>query len=121
MNLRLAELEEFPKPESSRVLANLRRAWAETSLGRSANALNILDMSLATGLFEAADMRVHKYQLCLFKGEALLHLRRPEEALEWLDRAHALFPTVESTSTIEESQIFGGLSRTFKSIEPIVY
>lgn len=64
-------------------------------------------MSLATGLFEAADMRVHKYQLCLFKGEALLHLRRPEEALEWLDRAHALFPTVESTSTIEESQIFG--------------
>lgn len=103
----MAELAEFPQPEYSRVLANLRRAWAETSLGRSANALNILDMDLATGLFEAADMRIHKYQLCLFKGEALLHLRRPEEALEWLDQAHALYPTDENSSSIEERKIFG--------------
>jgi tetratricopeptide (TPR) repeat protein len=102
----IAELEGFPKPEISRVLANLRRAWAETSLGRPANALHLLDMGLATGLFEAGDMRVHKYQMYLFKGEALLHLRRPEEALEWLDKAHALYPTDEGASSIEERKIY---------------
>src|SRR6266568_1481531 len=90
----MRELEKLPKPEFSRVLANLNRAWAETSLGRPLNALNILDMNLATSLFEADDMRIHKYQLCLFKGEALLHLRRAAEALEWLDRAHGLYPTI---------------------------
>lgn len=103
----ITELEKFPKPEISRVLANLSRAWAETSLGRPGNALNLLDMGLATRLFEADDMRVHKYQLCLFKGEALVHLRKAQEALEWLDQGHALFPTVESTSSIEEEKIFG--------------
>jgi tetratricopeptide (TPR) repeat protein len=64
-------------------------------------------MGLATGLFEAEDMRVHKYRLCLFKGEALLHLRRVIEALEWLDRGHELFPTIKAASSCEERQIFG--------------
>jgi tetratricopeptide (TPR) repeat protein len=100
------ELENLPQPELSRVLANLRRAWAETSLGRPMNALGILDMDLATGLFDAESMQIHKYQLYLFKGEALLHLGRATEALEWLDRAHELYPTIESTSSTEERQIF---------------
>jgi len=103
----MAELDKMPNHEYSRVLANLNRAWAETSLGRPANALNLLDMGLATGLFEADDMRVHKYRLCLFKGDALLHLRRPEQALEWLDRGHELYPTIEAGSSAEERQIFG--------------
>ncbi len=102
----MGKLEKLPKPEISRVLANLNRAWAETSLGRPSNALSLLDMGLATGLFEAEDMRIHKYILCLFKGEALLHLRRTLDALEWLDRAHELYPTIESTSSTEEGQIF---------------
>jgi tetratricopeptide (TPR) repeat protein len=101
------ELKKLPKPEFSRVLANLDRAWAETSLGRPLNALNILDIDLATGLFEAEDMRIHKYRLLLFKGEALLHLRLVVEALEWLDRAHRLYPTIESTSSVQEAKIFG--------------
>jgi tetratricopeptide (TPR) repeat protein len=100
------ELERLPKPEVSRVLVSLNRAWAETSLGRPVYALSLLDMSLATGLFEAEDMRIHKYILCLFKGEALLHLHRTVEALEWLDRGHELYPTIETASSTEERQIF---------------
>jgi len=102
----MKELEKMPKPEVSRVLCNLRRAWGEISLQRPLNALQILDLDLATGLFDADDMRIHKYQLCLFKGEALLHLREAVEALAWLDRAHDLYPTKESTSCIDEARIF---------------
>lgn len=103
----MGELEKLPDPEVSRVLANLDRAWAETSLGRPAHSLSLLDMSLATGLFETEDMRIHNYRLCLFKSEALLHLRRTFEAPEWLDRGHELYPTVETASSTEERQIFG--------------
>jgi tetratricopeptide (TPR) repeat protein len=103
----MAELEKLPKPEYSRVLANLNRAWAETSLGRPQNALNILDTDLATGLFEADDMRIHKYRLCLCKGEALVHLRRATDALEWLDKAHALYPTEGAARDGTERLIFG--------------
>lgn len=107
IEIAMAELEKLPKPEYSRVLANLNRAWAETSLGRPQNALNILDTDLATGLFEADDMRIHKYRLCLFKGEALIHLYCATEALEWLDQAHALYPTERTARDEIERRIFG--------------
>lgn len=102
----LTELDHLPQPEISRVLVNIDRAWARTALGRPQDALHLLDMSLATGLFEARDMRIHKYRLLLNKGEALVHLRRSVDALESLDSAHALFPMVESTDGPYEPRIF---------------
>jgi tetratricopeptide (TPR) repeat protein len=102
----IGEVGKLPDADRCRALANLNRAWAETSLGRPANALHILDTVLETGLFEATDMRIHKYRLCLFKGEALVHLSRPTDALVWLDAAHDLFPRIESACNIEEQKIF---------------
>lgn len=102
----MGELERLPDSEVSRVLANLIRANAEIDLGRPQNALAILDLSLDTGLFEREDFRVHKYQLCLFKGKAFERLKRWNEALEWLERAHAIFPSVESCPDDDSRKIF---------------
>ena len=103
----MAELDKMPQPEFSRVLANMSRAYAEDQLGRPERALSLLDMNLETGYFEREDFRIHKYQLCLFKGQALVRLRRVNEALDWLDRAHALYPTDESGCDETERRIFG--------------
>jgi tetratricopeptide (TPR) repeat protein len=106
-NQAMTELDTMPQPEFSRALANTSRAYAEDQLGRPENALALLDMNLETGYFERDDFRIHKYQLCLFKGQALLRLRRVKEALEWLDKAHALYPSEESTPNETERSIFG--------------
>jgi tetratricopeptide (TPR) repeat protein len=86
------ELDTMPEPQFSRVLANSIRADAETDLGRPENALAILDMNLETGYFEREDFRVPKYGLYFSKGKALERLGRWEEALDWLDKAHLMFP-----------------------------
>jgi tetratricopeptide (TPR) repeat protein len=92
----LSELDKLPQPEISRVLANLTRANAESDLGRPGNALNLLDLCIETGYFDRDDFRVHKYQLLFFKGKALERLERWNEALEWLEMAHSLFPNEAS-------------------------
>ena len=107
MNQAIAELDTMPHPEFSRALANMSRAYAEDQLGRPEKALALLDMNLETGYFERDDFRIHKYQLCLFKGHALLRLRRISEALEWLDRAHSLYPSEDSARDESERLIFG--------------
>ncbi|MGB9408910.1 MAG: hypothetical protein WCA89_15345 [Terracidiphilus sp.] len=94
----MKELEKLPKPEFSRVLANLIRAKAEIDLGRPQEGLKLIDMNLETGFFEREDFRVHKYQLCLFRGQALVRLSRWDEAFEWLEKAHAMYPSRASTS-----------------------
>jgi len=106
-NRAMDELDTMPQPEFSRVLANMSRAYAEEQLGRPERALALLDMNLETGYFEREDFRIHKYQLCLFKGRALLRLRRAIEALDWLDRAHALYPSEDSGRDEAERRIFG--------------
>ncbi|HMD75911.1 MAG TPA: hypothetical protein VKG86_00915 [Terracidiphilus sp.] len=88
----IRELEKYPYPEFSRVLANSIRAYAEISLGRPRDALSLLDMNLETGFFEREDFRAHKYDLCIYKGMALERLSRWHEALEWLEKAHAMYP-----------------------------
>ncbi len=88
----IRELEMYPYPEFSRVLANSIRAYAEISLGRPQDALALLDMNLETGFFEREDFRAHKYDLCLYKGMALERLSRWDEALEWLEKAHSMYP-----------------------------
>src|SRR6266536_2755042 len=93
----ICELEKYPYPEFSRVLANSIRAYAEIFLGRPQDALALLDLNLETGFFEREDFRPHKYDLCLYKGMALERLSRWEEALEWLEKAHAMFPDEAST------------------------
>jgi tetratricopeptide (TPR) repeat protein len=94
----IQELEKYPYPEFSRVLANSIRAYAEISLGRPQNALALLDVNLETGFFEHEDFRAHKYDLCLYMGMALERLSRWNEALEWLERANELYPTEESAT-----------------------
>ena len=103
----IRELEKCPYPEFSRVLANSIRAYAEISLGRPQNALALLDMNLETGFFEREDFRVHKYDLCLFKGMALERLSRWDEALEWLEKAHAMCPGEASAPDEVMLQHFG--------------
>jgi tetratricopeptide (TPR) repeat protein len=103
----MSEFEKLPDSDRTRALANLNRAYAEIDLGRPKNALNILDMCLATGLFEADDMKIHKYRLCFLKGKALTRLRYAAEALEWLDNAHSLFPVIERARNVDEKGIFG--------------
>ena len=88
----IRELEQYPYPELSRVLANSIRAYAEISLGRPQDALALLDINLETGFFEREDFRAHKYDLLLYKGMALESLSRWSEALEWLEKAHSMFP-----------------------------
>ena len=88
----IRELEKYPYPDFSRVLANSIRAYAEIGLGRPKDALSLLDINLETGFFEREDFRVHKYDLCLYKGMALERLSRWNEALEWLEKAHAMYP-----------------------------
>ncbi|MDR3727427.1 MAG: hypothetical protein P4K86_10330 [Terracidiphilus sp.] len=102
----MKELDTMPQPQCSRVLANLSRAYAEDQLGRPDKALAILDMNLETGYFEREDFRIHKYRLCLFKGQALVRLRRVTEALDWLDRAHAMYPSEDSARNEDERLIF---------------
>jgi tetratricopeptide (TPR) repeat protein len=111
----MRELDAMPHPEFSRVLANMSRAYAEDQLGRPEKALAILDMNLETGYFERDDFRVHKYQLCLFKGQALSRLRRATEALEWLDRAHALYPSEDSAGDETQRLIFGWVEPLIQS------
>jgi tetratricopeptide (TPR) repeat protein len=91
----IRELEKYPSPEFSRALANSIRAHAEISLGNPGHALTLLDMNLETGFFEREDFRVHKYDLYLYRGMALERLSRWDEALEWLKRAHEMYPTRE--------------------------
>jgi tetratricopeptide (TPR) repeat protein len=107
MNQAIAELDTMPHPEFSRALANMSRAYAEDQLGRPEKALALLDMNLETGYFERDDFRIHKYQLCLFKGQALLRLRRAKEAIDWLDKAHALYPSEDTAQDETERLIFG--------------
>jgi tetratricopeptide (TPR) repeat protein len=114
-NHAMQELDAMPQPEFSRVLANMSRAYAEDHLGRPEKALAILDMNLETGYFERDDFRIHKYQLCLFKGQALARLRRATEALEWLDRAHALYPSEDSTNEETHRLIFGWVEPLIQS------
>jgi tetratricopeptide (TPR) repeat protein len=102
----MKELDTMPQPQFSRVLANMSRAYAEDELGRPDKALAILDMNLETGYFEREDFRIHKYQLCFFKGKALVRLRRVTEALDWLDRAHAMYPSEDSARDESERLIF---------------
>jgi tetratricopeptide (TPR) repeat protein len=94
----IRELEKYPYPEFSRVLANSIQAYAEISLGRPQDALALLDINLETGFFEREDFRAHKYDLYLYKGMALERLSRWHEALEWLERAHEMYPTEESAT-----------------------
>jgi tetratricopeptide (TPR) repeat protein len=89
----MRELEKLPKPEFSRVLANSIRANAEIDLNRPQEALALIDMNLETGYFERDDFRIHKYDLCHFKGRALARMWRWDEALDWLDKAHAMYPS----------------------------
>jgi len=103
----IRELEKYPYPEFSRVLANSIRAYAEISLGRPQDALALLDMNLETGFFEREDFRAHKYDLCLYKGMALERLSRWNEALEWLEKAHAMYPDEASAADQDMLQHFG--------------
>ena len=102
----LKELDQLPDAEVSRVLANSIRANAEIDLGRPQNALAIIDLSLDTGYFDREDFRVHKYQLYLFKGKALERLKRWNEAFEWLEKAHAFFPSVASCPSDDARMIY---------------
>jgi tetratricopeptide (TPR) repeat protein len=102
----IRELESMPEPQFSRVLANSIRANAEIDLGRPQDALALLDMNLDTGFFEREDFRLHKYQLCLFKGKALERLMRWDESIEWLERAHAIYPDESSTPDETTRRIF---------------
>lgn len=107
----MMELDTMPQPEFCRAFANMSRAYAEEQNGRPENALALLDMILESGILEGGDCRIHKYQLCLFKGQALLRLRLPKEALDWLDSAHALYPSEESARDVTERGIFGWVER----------
>jgi tetratricopeptide (TPR) repeat protein len=89
----MRELDKLPLPEFSRVLANSIRANAEIDLNRPQEALALIDMNLETGYFERDDFRIHKYDLCHFKGRALARMWRWDEALDWLDKAHAMYPS----------------------------
>lgn len=102
----IRELEKYPYPEFSRVLANSIRAYAEISLGRFQDALALLDMNLDTGFFEREDFRAHKYDLCLYKGMALERLSRWNEALEWLEKAHTMYPNEASAPDQDMLQHF---------------
>ena len=102
----IKELETMPDPQYCRVLANSIRANAEIDLGRPQNALAIIELNLETGFFERDDFRVHKYQLCFFKGKALERLNRWDEALEWLDKAHSMYPDEASSPDETVRQIF---------------
>jgi tetratricopeptide (TPR) repeat protein len=88
----MRELDKLPMPEFSRVLANSIRANSEIDLYRPEKALSLIDANLETGYFERDDFRIHKYDLCHFKGRALARLWRWDEALEWLDKAHSMYP-----------------------------
>jgi tetratricopeptide (TPR) repeat protein len=111
----MRELGTMPAPEILRALANMSRAYAEEQLGRPENALTLLDMNLETGYFERDDFRIHKYQLCLSKGQALLRLLRIKEALDWLDQAHALYPSEETARDETERRIFGWVEPLIQS------
>jgi len=87
------ELEKLPQPEISRVLANSIRANSEIDLYRPEKALALIDMNLETGYFDREDFRIHKYDLFHFKGRALARMWRWDEAIDWLDRAHAMYPS----------------------------
>jgi tetratricopeptide (TPR) repeat protein len=87
------ELEKLPQPEFSRALANSIRANSEIDLYRPEKALALIDMNLETGYFEREDFRIHKYDLFHFKGRALARMWRWDEAIEWLDKAHAMYPS----------------------------
>lgn len=89
----MLELEKLPEPEFSRVLANSIRANAEIDQNKPQEALALIDMNLETGYFEREDFRIHKYDLCHFKGRALARMWRWDEALDWLDKAHAMYPS----------------------------
>jgi tetratricopeptide (TPR) repeat protein len=101
------ELEKLPQPEHSRVLANLIRANAEIDLSRPENALAILDTCLETEFFQRNDFRIHLYRLCFFKGKALERLSRWHESLEWLDRAHDMYPEQASCADDDQRRIYG--------------
>jgi tetratricopeptide (TPR) repeat protein len=103
----MVELDKMPQPQFSRVLANMERGYAEAILGRPEKALAIFDTILETGYFEREDFRVHRYTLCLYKGQALLGLKRTADALEWLDRGHAFYPSEECTPDETALRIFG--------------
>jgi tetratricopeptide (TPR) repeat protein len=103
----IRELEKYPYPEFSRVLANSIRAYAEISLGRPQDALALLDINLDTGFFEREDFRAHKYDLLLYKGMALERLSRWSEALEWLEKAHSMFPDEASAPDQDMRRHFG--------------
>jgi tetratricopeptide (TPR) repeat protein len=103
----IRELEKYPFPEFSRVLANSIRAYAEISLGRPQDALDLLDMNLETGFFEREDFRAHKYDLCLYKGMAPERLSRWNESLEWLEKAHEMYPDEASAPDEATLQHFG--------------
>jgi tetratricopeptide (TPR) repeat protein len=103
----MKELDTMPQPEFSRALANMSRAYAEEQLGRPEKALALLDMNLDTGFFEREDFRIHKYQLCHFKGKALIRLKRAKEGLDWLDTGHVLYPSEESARDETELRIIG--------------
>jgi len=107
----MMDLDAMPQPEFSRVLANMSRAYAEEQLGRSEKALAIPDIGLETGYFERDDFRIHKYQVYLFKGQALTRLQRVNEALDCLDQAHTLYPSEESARDETERRIFGWEAR----------
>ncbi|HKN22309.1 MAG TPA: hypothetical protein VJX73_12875 [Terracidiphilus sp.] len=106
-NQAMDELGEMPDPSFCQAIASMNRAYAEEQLGRPANALAILDMIFDAREFEREDCRIPKYQLLLFKGEALIHLRRATDALEWLDNAHALYPSSDSARNEDERRVFG--------------
>jgi hypothetical protein len=108
----MEELDEMPQPEFSRALANMSRAYAEDQLGRPEKALALLDMNLETGYFEREDFRIHKYQLCLFKGQALLRLRRAEEASNGLIAHMLSIPQKRARVTRRTFASSAGLNRS---------
>jgi tetratricopeptide (TPR) repeat protein len=100
------ELEKLPQPEHSRVLANLTRANAEINLGRAENALALVETCLETGLFDRDDFRIHLYHLYFLKGKALERLSRWHESLEWLNRAHDMYPDEASCTNDDQRRMY---------------
>jgi tetratricopeptide (TPR) repeat protein len=89
----LTQLDAMPMPEFSRVIVSLDRAFAEIELRRPANALTLLDATLETKIFDAAEYRMHLFRLYWLKGRALDWLNRHSEALEALEHAEGIFPS----------------------------
>lgn len=99
----VSELDAMPKPEFSRAIVSLDRAYAEIELKRPANALALLDVTLEAGIFDPEEYRIHLFRLFWLKGRALVWLQRPKKALESLERAEGLF--LSAREELDENEL----------------